>query len=151
MEIKLTQEESEKYLHNAFCNGLGYMLSGYGLEMDYKDKDYKAAKKWLEENIKANTIPHFVYHPEYKKKEGEKPTICYEDVLIAILVLGYKLKIVDIEGKGTYTREITIKDVHERVSKTPADHLLDMHNEQDDAVTADVIIQQVFFEGIVFG
>lgn len=151
MEITLTQEESEKYLHNAFCNGLGYMLSGYGLEFDYNDAEYKTAKKWLQDNINADVIPHFMHYPDYMKKKGEKPTICSEDVYMAMLILGFKLKIVDVEGEGDNTREITIKDVYERVSKAPADHLLDMHNEQDDANTADVIIQQVFFNEVIFG
>jgi hypothetical protein len=41
--------------------------------------------------------------------------------------------------------------VHERVSKTPVKHLLNAVNEDGDAVTADVILQTVFFEEVVFG
>lgn len=150
MEIKLTKEESEKYFHSALCNGAGY-IGGHGLELDYKEKDYKEAKKSLQEKIDKGEIPHFVYHPDYMKKKGEKPEICREDVWMEILSIGKKLKMIDHEGEGEYTREITLADVHERVQKTDPDHLLDMVNENDDAVTADVIIQQVFFNEVIFG
>ena len=150
-EIKLTPQESEKYFHSALCNGLGYVTSGYGLRLDYTKKAYNDAKKSLEEKIEKGEVPHFVYHPEYEKKEGKKPTICFEDVLIEILATGGALKMTDIEGEGANPREITIKEVHERVQKTDFDHLNDMINEQDDAVTADVIIQTVFLNEVIFG
>jgi len=41
--------------------------------------------------------------------------------------------------------------VRERVEKTPMRHLMNMINENDDAETADVIIQQVFLNEIVYG
>jgi hypothetical protein len=46
---------------------------------------------------------------------------------------------------------ITINDVYERVQNTPLDHLLNMINEEDDADTADVILQTVFYNEVVFG
>ena len=58
---------------------------------------------------------------------------------------------VDHECDGEYTRSISIKDVHERVSKTPIRHLMDMINEDGDAVTSDVVLQTVFFEDVIFG
>lgn len=145
MEIKLTTEESEKYFYNALCNGLGYMR-GYGLEFDYKDKDYKAAVKSLQEKLDKGEVPK-----EIHVFKGEKPSICREDVYMEILRNGKKLKFIDHEGDGEYTREIGLAEVHERVQKTPADHLLDMVNENDDAITADVILQSVFFENVIFG
>lgn len=134
IQIKLTPDESEKYFHNSLCNHFG--LGGYGLEFTYDKEDYKKAKASL----------------EAKKNIGEfKGTICREDVWMEILRVGGKLKVIDIEGEGTYTREITLKDVHERVSKTPTDALMDAINETDDADTADHIIQTVFFEEVIFG
>ena len=129
MEIVLTKQESENYFHTALCNGLGYM-GGYGLELEYKQEEYKAAR----EQIKSN---------------GNSP--CYEDVLLEILKMGGSLTFVDIECEGEYTRTISLADVHKRVAKTPIDHLMDMIKETDDAVTADVLIQTVFFEDIIFG
>ena len=65
--------------------------------------------------------------------------------------MGGSLTFVDIECEGEYTRTISLADVHKRVAKTPIDHLMDMIKETDDAVTADVLIQTVFFEDIIFG
>jgi hypothetical protein len=125
MTINLTQTESEEYFNNSLCNALGYM-SGYGLQLEYNDTDYKAAKAKL-----------------------RNP--CFEDVLMQILKDGKSLTLVDVECEGEYTRSITLKEVHERVQKTPLDHLQDMIDETDDATTADVILQTVFYEDIIFG
>lgn len=131
MEIKLTPEESEEYFYNAVCNLCGY-LGGYGLELSYDEEDYKDAKKRILD----------------KHKPG---TTCYEDVMMEILRGGKPLKMIDHEGEGDMTREIFLKDVHERVQKTPLSHLQDMIDGNDDLITADVIIQTVFFQEIVFG
>jgi len=125
MKITITPEESEEYFLNALCNGLGEM-SGYGLGLDYEQLDYNAAKEKL-------TNP------------------CYEDIIMQILRDGNRLTMVDVEGEGDMTRSICLQDVHERVQNTPHDYLMDMVNENDDAVTADVILQSVFFSEIVFG
>ena len=124
MTITLTPAESEEYFYNALCNGLNY-VEGYGLGIDFENQDYNAAKDKL-------TNP------------------CYEDVLMQILRDGNRLTLVDHEGEGDMTRSITIEDVHERVKNAPINHLTDMMNENDDATTADVIIQIVFFKELVF-
>ena len=129
MKIILEKQESEEIFFNAMCNGLGY-VTGYGLELDYKQEDYAAAKAAL-------------------KEKGESP--CIEDVLMEILKRGGGITLVDVECEGEYTSTVTLKDVHERVSQAPANHILDMINEEDDACTADVILQSVFFQDIIFG
>ena len=125
MEIKLSTQESEEIFFNALCNGLGYM-GGYGLEFEYSDKQYSEAKKKLD-------------------------SPCFEDVLMQILRDGGKLTMVDVECDGEYTRSISLADVHARVQTTPLRFLMDMINEEDDAETADVVLQTVFFEDIIFG
>ena len=130
MTVKLTPTESETIFHNALCNGLGY-VEGYGIELDFNKQDYARAATFL--------------------KQGATDTVCYEQVLIQILKDGKKLTMIDHECEGEYTRSITIKDVHKRVSQTPIRHLMDMINEDDDAVTADVVIQSVFFKDVIFG
>jgi hypothetical protein len=45
---------------------------------------------------------------------------------------------------------ITLNDIHERVKSTPIRHLMDMINEQDDATTADIILQHTFYQDIIF-
>lgn len=125
VQIKLTPEKSEEYFYNALCNGLGYM-SGYGLRFDWNPKEYEKSREKL-----------------------KNP--CYEDVFMQMLRDDYKLTFVDEECDGEYTRTIGLKEVHERVQNTDAEHLLNMVNENDDAMTADVILQTVFFEEIIFG
>jgi hypothetical protein len=130
MKILLEKNEAEEIFFNAMCNGLGYVTSGYDLELDFNDEEYKAAATKLKD---AGTSP------------------CFEDVLMQMLRDGNSITLVDIGCEGEYTKSITLKDVHERVALTPTSHLMDMINENDDACTADVVIQSVFFEDIVFG
>jgi hypothetical protein len=131
MKIVFEKQEAENIFHSALCNGLGY-VGGYGLQLDFDDKDYEKAKKTL-------------------KKTSPKETICYEDVLVQILREGGELTMIDIECDGEYTSSIKMEDVYERLPLTPTRFLMDMINEEDDAGTADCIIQSVFFKDIVFG
>jgi len=126
MKISLTHEESENYFFNSICNALNYVESGYELELTYDESDYKKAKSKL-----------------------ENP--CYEDVLMKILKDGGILTMKDIGCEDSYTSSININDVHQRVQNTNIRHLVNMINKNDDAVTGDVIIQQVFFNEIIFG
>jgi len=129
MTIKLEPQEAELYFYNALCNGLGYFQS-YGVSLRLNKAKYLKAKKVLE-----------------KKQEST----CYEDVLMQMLRNGDHLEFVDEECEGEYSRKITLKDVHEKVEQTPSEHLMDMVNENDDATTADVIIQSVLYNDIIFG
>jgi hypothetical protein len=129
MEIKLTHSESENYFYNALCNGL-YELSLYGLEFNHDPDQYKLSKSRL-------------------KEQNLNESICSEDVLMQMLRDGYTLTVVDSDSETEYP--ITLTEVHERVQLTPVNHLMDMVNEQDDAITADVILQTVFFKEVIFG
>lgn len=130
MKISLTPQEAESHFYNALCNGL-YYLSQYGLELKYKRKDYDAAKQTMRES-QPDTM------------------LCYEDVLMQILRDGKTLTLIDNEG-GEDPAEITILHIHERVEKTPIRHLMNAITENDDAETADVILQTVFLGDIVYG
>ncbi len=127
MKITLTPQESEEFFYNSLCNavGTGYMDS-YGIKLVYSETMYEKAKNKL-------TNP------------------CFEDVLMQILRDGNGLTFHDIEGDGEYTRTISLEDVHNKVQLTPVIHLQDMINENDDVTTADVILQTVFFDDIIFG
>lgn len=131
MKVQLTPQESETHFFDALCNGLQEMQY-YGLELQYSDEDYKAAKDIL------------------KEQTGENTAICYEDILMQILRMGKSLSLVDLEG-GEDSSSITMKDVHERVSNTQIRHLMDAINERGDAITADVIIQTVFLNDVIYG
>jgi hypothetical protein len=126
MEIKLTKEESENYFLNSLCNGLGE-LSGYSIGVEFTDEDYKSAKDKL-----AETSP------------------CYEDVLMQILKDGNSLQFVDAEG-GEDTVFIKLSDVHTKMPLVPFQHLSNMILENDDATTADVILQTIIYGDIIFG
>ena len=144
MKVVLTEQESREYFFNALCNGLGYVQSGYGISLEFDEKDYDNARQILKDKS-VNEHPSIGYYPNSDVR------VSYEEVLMEILVLGGTLTMVDEENEGEYNSTITIKEVYERVSETPIRHLVDMINETDDAVTADVIIQQVFFNEIIFG
>lgn len=125
MKVTLTKKESEDLFYISLCNGYVGMVSNT-LELDYSDYDYQNAKSKLESS-------------------------CYEDVLMQILRDGGELKLVDHEYDGEYNKSITLKDVHNKVQETPLKHLIDAINENDDACTADVILQTVFYGKIIFG
>jgi len=125
MTINLTPQEAEDYFYNALCNAL-YYLSGYGLKMDYKKEHYAQAKSKL-------TSP------------------CFEDVLMQILRDGNTFGVVDVECDGEYSRQISLKDVHEKMSTVDPECLMEMHTENDDAETADIIIQTILYGEVIFG
>jgi hypothetical protein len=132
MNIVLTPKEAENLFYDALCNALNYMESGYDLELTYSDTDYNTAKS------------------NFKAQNGPDIAACYEDILMQILKDGNRLKIVD-HGYESYTRSITIEDVHKNVALTPVNHLLDAINENGDAITGDCILQSVFFGEVIFG
>lgn len=123
MKITFTHEESQQYFLSAMCNGLGYICD-YDLDIRYNKADYAAAKEKLQ-------------------------SPCWEDVLLQILLDGNSLGLYDGNDDNTYY--ITIQDVYNRLPETPIRHLMDMVNEQDDAVTADVILQTIFLNEVVYG
>ena len=137
MEIKLTTKEAEDIFHAALCNGAGY-LGGYGFSLDYSNEKYREAKESFVGKIEEGS---------FKAEYGP----CREDIWVEILRVGGTLTLIDEENGGDYTSTIFLKDVHERVDKSPINHLMDMINENDDAITADVILQTVFFNDVIFG
>ena len=127
MKITLSHEESEEIFYNSLCNG--HEIAYYGLSLETVEKQYTEAKKRLLE-------------------KGESP--CLEDVWMEILRGGGKLTLIDSEN-GMEPSIIRLADVHERVQNAPVNHLMDAINEQDDGITADVILQTVFYKEVIFG
>jgi hypothetical protein len=128
MKIILTPEESEEYFYNALCNGLDYIESGYNLEMKYSS--YQAQKT-------------------LKKLKDSGANACYEDMIMQLLRDGHEINLYDVEGEEDHI--IKLKDVHDKVQNAPAERILEMANENDDADTADVILQSVFFGEVIYG
>lgn len=131
MQIKLTEQEKLQYFYNSLCNGLNW-ISGYGLYVKYNQNEYKQTSQKL-------------------KAKNPKIEVCYEDVLIEMLKDGKKLKFVDEECDGEYTRTIGLNEVLSNIEKTPIRNLLNIHEEQDDAEDADAVIQSVLYSEIIFG
>jgi len=130
MKIILDKKEAESFFYDAMCNGLN-QLGSYDIQIDYSYKDYKAAKATLV----AKT----------------KEVVCYEDVLMQIIRMGKPVYVIDMDGHE-HKRTIKLKDIHERVAKTPMRHLLEYVNETGgDAITADAILQTVIYGEIIYG
>jgi len=125
MEIRFTEQEAQGIFLDALCNGLD-SIAYYGLLLELDDENYAQAKK----NCEVGSS--------------------YEDVLLQILLDGNSLTIIDEEDEDN-VNIITIQDVYDRISSTPFDHLSDMINGNDDATTADVILQTIFFNEIIYG
>ena len=126
LKISLTNELSEEIFFNALCNSLGYMCSSYGLDLKYKESDYRKAKAKLS-------------------------TPCFEDVLMQMIKDGMVFGIKDLNWEGEDDVFITLESIHERVKNVPLDHLLDMINGNDDATTGDVVLQTVLYNEIIYG
>lgn len=125
LEISLTNDLSEEIFYNALCNSMDDMCSSYGLDLRYKEADYRNAKAKL-----------------------SNP--CFEDVIMQMLRDGVRIGLKDLEG-GMGTEYITLDTLHERVKNVPLDHLLDMMDEYDDATTGEIVLQIVFFNEIIYG
>ncbi len=127
MKINLELSEVELFIHNALCNGLGY-ISSYGLTVKITKEEYNLAKKSV----------------------GFLTTICYEDVLMAHLRGGNNLNFFDSESEEIVG--FNLLTAHKNLEKdTCVSAILDMVNENDDAVTADVILQHCIYGEVIFG
>ena len=127
MKIKLESSEVQELIFNALCNGLGY-ISSYGLSVQMLKEEYNLAKKSV----------------------GFLTTICYEDVLMAHLKGGNTLNFFDSEQEEIVGFNLLTANKNlEKPSCVSA--VLDMVNEDDDAVTADVILQHCLYGEVIFG
>jgi DUF971 family protein len=129
MKIELTQLESEEIFFTALCNL--YSLAGHGLLLDWNETEYEAAKSRL-------------------RHANPKIRVSSEEIVMEMLHGGGEIRIIDEEGDGEYSCAITLKEIHERVGMVPTDRLLEIINETDDADTADIVFQTVFFKEVIF-
>lgn len=126
-KLVLTQEEALKAFYDSLCNvyGTGW-FEGYGLEWDWDDAAYDAAKAKLE-------------------------SPCIEDVLLQIIKDGGEIRVNDIEGDGDQNAKFTLETITANIDTVPFDHMADYLNENDDISTADVILQSILYREVVFG
>jgi hypothetical protein len=146
--INLSKEKSEKYFHNALCNGLGAMCNDYQMEFKYDKNRYSEAKRTLTAKIKKGKIPVNMLS-SYDDTPVRVKDICFEDVLMEMLRNGDKLF---IKQYGDKSKAITLNTIHKRVSKTALHHLIEYINETGgDSVTASEVLQTVFLGESIYG
>jgi hypothetical protein len=126
MKIELTHEEAERFFHTALCNGLNYFES-YDIELTYNEEEYKEAKKTA--------------------KAEDEGTVCYEDILMQMLKNGNNL----IAQGYDETHVLNLEKMYNKMNQVPVNRLLEMINENDDADTADIILQVCFIGEHIYG
>jgi hypothetical protein len=136
MNIEFTQKEIEDIFHSSLCNAVstGWM-AGYGLELVWDEKQYDAAKASLQQTLSSK----------------EQHLICYEDVLVQILREGGSLTFIDHEGGGAYTKSIVMADIFNKFDDIPVEVLANFITEDDDVESADVVLQTIFYDDVIFG
>ena len=118
------EEEMIPIIHTALCNGLAY-IQGYGLSLVFSDDDAKMV------------TDKYNCH-------------CIEDVLINHLKMGSKLSFWDDEGEEEvgFNLDQAISNLQNPIASK---YIGDMRNEDDDAITADCILQICLFNDIIYG
>lgn len=75
--------------------------------------------------------------------------VCYEDILLQVLKSGGSLIAKDCEGDEDPC-EIVLVDVLTNIELVPIKTLMEFANEQDDADSADIVLQYCFFGEIIY-
>ena len=139
MQITATTEEKLKVVYNCLCSGLPYFVD-YGFTLDYNGHEYNKAKKSLEAQKAAGTF------------DNGLSSICVEDVQTEMLRMGFTLNFKGGEGnKASHVTPLNLEVIERNWGKVNPRHLADMKNENDDADTADFIMQGLLFGDIVYG
>lgn len=103
----------------------------YGLSVDYDEDIYR---------ITADAL-----------KAKSTDTVCHEDVLMAMIGAGHELTITDEEGGGDSVGSLSVRTIMKNWDAIDARHLLAIRDEQDDADTADCILQTLCFGSVIYG
>lgn len=128
--MKLTTEQKKEFFYNALCNGLNW-IQGYGLFLEADEEQLKSAKSnWMKG------------HPNEE--------VCYEDVLMQILEDGGSLTLVDNEGDED-PATIDLGTMLDRMDNLPDHRVGELLTGNDDAETADVVLQTVFLNQVIYG
>ena len=132
MKIILNKDEVVEIIFNALCNGLAY-IQGYGLSVSISDADYDKAKEEVMILLDNSSV-----------------CVCVEDILIHHLKMGSELSFWDDEGEEEISFDLQ-KAIKNLQDEGAAKWIMQMLNEEDDAVTADCILQFCLYGEIIFG
>jgi hypothetical protein len=124
MSVIFNHLEVENIFKSALTNALSYMTNKYNLQMDFMPSEYSNAHKSLCED----------YY------EG---SFSFEDVIMKMLDMGYSFGIYDRESEETYT--IRLHHVYQRVQNAPLSSLVAFACGKEETLTAEAVLQQVFF------
>ena len=131
VDMFATKERLNKIIHDCLCDGLHY-FGGYGIDIGYDKEEYKKAKEQL--------------------VSKEKTDVCFEDVIMRILINGGELKFTDVEGDGDNDSSLRLtEETYNKFRKIPNDRLLNVIKEEYDADDADVVVQTLVYGEILFG
>lgn len=129
-ELYATQEVLIKIIHDCLCDGLHY-FSGYGIDVKVSDAAYIDARAMI-------------------KEEGV--TICFEDVWVQVLKNGRSIVFLDVEGEGEMNGYLSLSEATlNNFQKVPFANIINLLNEEYDAVDCDVILQTLVWGEVVFG
>lgn len=124
--VELDENEVFDVIHTILCDGL-YGMSNSGFRLEFDDVDYQVAR-------------------------AKVSNPCREDVWLQILKDGKSLTFTDLEGKGEYTKKLTLALAIEGL-KNPeiAEEVKEIVDGEYDANTGDKVIQYILFGEVVFG
>lgn len=132
--ITATMPQRLNAVHHCLCNhGLSY-FGNYGLSVDWPDGDYQVAKKTL-----------------LSSGDFSDDSLCEEDVLIQIIKDGNRIVIRDDEDNGAIVGILSLSTIYDNWNAIRQSDLLELYHEEDDADTADCILQTLCFGSIVYG
>jgi hypothetical protein len=127
VQIRLTTKQKNQIIFNCLCNTSQFSSN---IELDYCSLEYNKAKS----NLKSKT----------------DSIVCYEDIIMHMLKKGKTFVAKDVEEIEDST-EFTLKSMHSNFNLIPFRFLSDMIQEQDDADTADVILQYLILGDHIYG
>jgi len=135
VEIKFeTDEEILDVIYGALANGGLTELGHCSVRLDVSDEDYNKAR--TECNAPSSIM-------------GAFETLCFEDVLIQILRSGKKLMFKDYESDENISFDL--KQAKQYLKETGiSDELLQIVNEEDDAITGFNILQWCLYKEKIY-
>lgn len=134
--MKVTMNLDNKKLYNLLCNAL------------YDEWNFRVSTSaWTD-------INEFWYSDANKDNRTSNPTPCYEDKIWAYVKAsdGHIVKFIDKEdGSESFMTWMSIQSGTNLMAEKYDWHFMDVIMENDDAVTADVWLQCVLLNEVVYG
>lgn len=139
MQITATTEEKVKVVYECLTTGLPYFVD-YGFTLDYNGHEYNKAKKSLDAQKAAGTF------------DNGLSSICVEDVQAEMLRMGFTLKFKGGEGnKASHVTPLNLEVIERNWDKVKPEQLLEVMQDNYDALSADIVMQGLLFGDIVYG